>query len=279
MKNLRQVKDLIKNMAKEKAINAQILLRNYMLERLLERISLSDFKDKFILKGGMLVAAMVGVDMRSTIDMDTTIKDYPFSMDSVKIALESILLVEVEDGVEIKLIRIDQIREEDEYKGYRASLEAQMENARIPLKLDITTGDKITPKEITYEFNLLLENRTIEILSYNLETVLAEKIETLIARGTANTRMRDFYDIYILSKIYGSRIDSKILFEALSSTSERRESKELLAEGDLIIKEVFEADNLAKHWNRYQKNYTYASEISWDEIKEEVKKLCQGLVF
>lgn len=279
MKNLRQVKDLIKNMAKEKDINAQILLRNYMLERLLERISLSDFKDKFILKGGMLVAALVGIDMRSTVDMDATIKSYPVSRETIEVALESILSVEIEDGVDIKLIKIDEIRAEDEYGGYRASLEALMDNARIPMKLDITTGDKITPKEITYKFDLLLEKRTIEILAYNLETVLAEKIETLIARGTANTRMRDFYDIYILSKVHGHRIDDKTFAEALSSTSERRGSKRLLLEGDQILKEVFEDDSLNIHWTRYQKKYIYANEITWDEIKEEVIKLWQSLVF
>lgn len=241
MRNLRQLKDLIKNMAKEKNINAQILLRNYMLERLLERIALSEFKDNFILKGGMLVAGLVGVDMRSTVDMDATIKSYPVSLETIKYFLDSILSMEIDDGVDIKLIKIDEIRAEDDYAGFRVSLEAQMDNARIPLKIDITTGDKITPKEVVYTHDLLLEDRSIEILAYNIETVVAEKLETLIARGIANTRMRDFYDIYILSKVQGHNIDNDILTKALMSTSKKRGSESVLLDGDLIISEVFDS--------------------------------------
>ena len=277
MKNLRQLKDLIKNMAKEKDINAQILLRNYMLERLLERISLSEFKDKFILKGGMLVAALVGVDMRSTIDMDATIKSYPITLNSIQSVLDSILSVQIEDGVDMQLIKIEEIRGEDEYAGFRVSLEALMDNARIPLKVDITTGDKITPKEVVYKFDLLLEDRSIEILAYNIETVIAEKFETLVTRGITNTRMRDFYDIYILSKVQGHNIDKATLTEAIISTSEKRDSRAVLLDGKLIIKEVFESDALYSHWTRYQKKYSYADDISWDEIKEVVFEMWEGI--
>lgn len=267
MKNLRQVKDRIKNIAREKDINPQILLRNYMLERLLERISLSDFKDKFILKGGMLVAALVGVDMRSTIDMDGTIKSYPLTLNTIQSALDSILSVGIDDGVEMRLIKIEEIRAEDDYTGFRVSLEALMDNARIPLKIDITTGDKITPKEVAYRFDLLLEERSVDILAYNIETVIAEKLEVLISRGVTNTRMRDFYDLYILSKIQGDMIDNVILAQALISTSENRGSNDLLLDGELIIKEIFESDAMRRHWSRYQEKYNYAHDILWDEIK------------
>lgn len=273
MKNLRQIKDLIKNMAKEKDINAQILLRNYMLERLLERISLSEFKDNFILKGGMLVAALVGVDMRATVDMDATIKSYPVSLETIQDALDAILSVEIDDGVHMKLMKIDDIRAEDNYTGFRVSLEAHMDNARIPLKIDITTGDKIIPKEVVYKFDLLLEDRSIEILAYNIETVIAEKFETLIARGIVNTRMRDFYDIYILSKVQGHNIDIDTLAQAIISTSEKRGSKDLLLDGELIINEIFESSTMSSHWTRYQKKYSYADDISWDEIKEVVSEM------
>jgi len=277
MRNLRQLKDLIKNMAKEKDINAQILLRNYMLERLLERISLSEFKDKFILKGGMLIAALVGVEMRSTVDMDATIKSYPVSLETVENLLDSILSIPIDDGVDIKLIKIGEIRAEDEYAGFRVSLEALMDNARIPLKVDLTTGDKITPKEVSYTFDLLLEDRSIEILAYNLETVVAEKLETLIVRGVANTRMRDFYDIYILSKVHGIDIDNATLTKALISTSERRGSKNLLSDGNLIINEVFNSNILKDHWARYQNKYGYAKDITWVEIKEVVFELWDNM--
>jgi len=270
MRNLRQLKDLIKNMAKEKDINSQILLRNYMLERLLERISLSEFKNKFILKGGMLVAAIVGVDMRATVDMDATIKSYPVTLDSIQDILDSILSVPIDDGVDMKLINIKEIRAEDEYAGFRVSMEALMDGARIPLKVDITTGDEITPKEVVYKFDLLLEDRSIEILAYNIETVIAEKFETVIARGIANTRMRDFYDIYILLKVQGHNIDKDILSKATIATAEKRGSKSILLDGELVLKEVFESEILGNEWIRYQKQYSYSADISWKEVKEAV---------
>lgn len=277
MKTSRQLKDLIKNMANEKDINAQILLRNYMLERLLERISISEFKDKFILKGGMLVAALVGVDMRSTIDMDATIKSYPVTEKSIREAFDIILSVPLNDGVQIIYIKIEEIRAEDEYNGFRVSLEALMENARIPIKVDITSGDEITPKEVVYTFDLLLEDRSIDILAYNLETVLAEKIETIISRGIANTRMRDFYDIYILLKLQGYNIDNDLLTKALIATAKKRGSINLLDEGGLILKEVFADNSSYKHWTRYQVKYIYANDISWKEIETSVMELWSTL--
>lgn len=277
MKNLRQLKDLINNIAKENDINAQILLRNYMLERLLERISLSEFKDKFILKGGMLVAALVGVDMRSTVDMDATIKAYPVTKESIVDAFNNILSVPIEDGVDIEFKGIEEIRAEDEYNGFRVSLEVYMENARIPLKVDITTGDEITPKEVIYTFDLLLEDRSIDILAYNIETVIAEKLETIISRSIANTRMRDFYDIYILLEVQGHNIDKSLLTDAVIATAERRGSSNILLEGNLILKEVFSSDILYTHWTRYQKKYIYAKDISWGEIKEAVFKIWSSL--
>ncbi len=277
MKNLRQLKDIIKNMAKEKDINTQILLRNYMLERLLERISLSEFKDKFILKGGMLVAAIVGVDMRATVDMDATIKSYPVTLDSIKRILDSILSVPIDDGIYMKLINIKVIRTEDEYSGYRVSIEALMDDARIPLKVDITTGDEITPKEGVYKFDLLLEDRSIEILAYNIETVIAEKFETVIVRGIANTRMRDFYDIYILLKVQGHTIDKGTLSKAIMATTKKRGSKSILLDGELVLKEVFQSEILSREWSRYQKQYSYSADITWDKIKEAVSEIWNNI--
>ena len=273
MRSLRQVKDLINNMAKQKDINAQILLRNYMMERLLERIALSEFKDKFILKGGMLVAALVGVDMRSTIDMDATIKNYPVTLESIEKAFESILQVEVDDGVTIKIKKINEIRDEDEYHGFQISLDAKMENARIPMKIDITTGDKITPKEVTYKFDLLLEERSIEVLAYNVETVIAEKLETLIVRSFTNTRMRDFYDLYILLKLQGQNINGELLGAALAETAKRRNSVKDLSVGEQVIKEIFQEEILQDYWRKYQKEYNYAEDISWEEVKNAVESL------
>lgn len=270
MRNERQVKDLIKNLAKKKDINAQILLRNYMLERLLERISLSEYKDNFILKGGMLVAALVGVDIRSTIDMDATIKNYPVSLEAIEKVFNSIISVPIDDGVTMIIKKIDEIRDEDEYSGFRISLDAKLDNARIPVKVDITTADKITPKEVSYKFDLLLEDRSIDILAYNIETVLAEKIETIITRSTANTRMRDFYDVYILLKLQIENIDFKVLSKATSNTANKRNTVKILLEGDLILKEIFSDENMYNSWENYQAKYSYSEDISWNEIKESV---------
>ena len=212
----RQLKDLIRNLSKKKSADAQILMRNYMMERFLERIALSDYKDRFILKGGMLVAAMVGLDARATMDMDATIKGANVSVEDVENIISSILSVPLEDGVEFRVKRISEIMEEAEYPGVRVSLETTFDGVRTPLKIDISTGDVITPREVRYSFKLMLEERSIEVWAYNLETVLAEKLETVISRNVTNTRMRDFYDIHILQQIYGESLSAPVLLEAMS---------------------------------------------------------------
>ena len=237
MKSSTQLKALIRNLAKEKNINAQILMRNYMLERLLERISLSKYRFNFVLKGGMLVAAMVGLDARATIDMDATIKGYPLSEESVKGIFEEILAVPIDDGTQMRIKHIDAIRDEANYNGLRVSLEAIFDGIRTSLKIDITAGDKITPREISYRFNLMLEDRQIDIFAYNLETVLAEKLETVISRGITNTRMRDFYDIFILLKMHSDSLDKELLAKALASTAENRGTSGSFADGRVIIDE------------------------------------------
>lgn len=273
MRSITQIKDLIRNLAKQKEINAQILLRNYMLERLLERISRSDYKDNFILKGGMLVAALVGVDMRSTIDMDATIKSFPVNKESIEDVFRSILAVSVDDGVEMNLKRIEEIRAEDDYEGYRVSIDAMMGTAKIPIKVDITTGDEITPKEVVYSFDLLLENRTIDILAYNIETVIAEKFETILSRGIANTRIRDYYDIYILLKLQGHKVENSVLAVAVRKTAEKRGSGAILFNGQAVLDEILFDDGLQVHWQRYQKKYSYAEDISWEDVKSSVEIL------
>lgn len=273
MKSSTQIKSLIRNLAKEKEINAQILLRNYMLERLLERISESKYKDNFILKGGMLVAALVGVDMRSTIDMDATIKSLPVNQESIEAVFKVILKIPIDDGVEMILKRIDEIRDDDQYSGYRVSIEAVMDNARIPIKVDITTGDEITPKEVMYTFDLLLEDRSIDILAYNIETVIAEKFETILTRNITNTRMRDFYDIYILVKLQGHRIEHKLLSEAVRKTAEKRGSVSALQDGQAILEEVRWDTGLEQHWLNYRRKNSYADNIMWEDINLSLANL------
>lgn len=196
IKTARQLKDLIRNLSREKSADAQLLMRNYMMERFLERISLSEYRDKFILKGGMLVAAMVGLDARSTMDLDATVKGANVNVEDIENLISAIVSVPIDDGVKFQLKSISEIMDEAEYPGIRVSMTTTFDGVVTPLKIDISTGDAITPREVRYSFKLMLENRSIDIWAYNLETVLAEKLETIITRTTTNTRMRDFYDIY-----------------------------------------------------------------------------------
>ena len=237
----RQLKDLIRNLSKKKSADAQILMRNYMMERFLERIALSDYKDRFILKGGMLVAAMVGLDARATMDMDATIKGANVSVEDVENIISSILSVPLEDGVEFRVKRISEIMEEAEYPGVRVSLETTFDGVRTPLKIDISTGDVITPREVRYSFKLMLEERSIEVWAYNLETVLAEKLETVISRNVTNTRMRDFYDIHILQQIYGESLSAPVLRDALAATAKKRGTLLQMQKAEAIFDEVEES--------------------------------------
>jgi len=266
-----QLKALIRNISKEKKVNAQILLRNYMLEKLLERISVSKYKYNFILKGGMLIAAMVGLDTRSTMDMDATIKGVPVSKETIRVMFDGILAVNVNDNVTMTIKSIDDIRDEADYAGLRVSINTSFDGIKQDLKIDITTGDTITPCEVGYKFNLMLEDRTIEVLAYNLETVLAEKLETIISRGTTNTRMRDYYDIHILAKLQAENIDQKLLVQALNGTAIKRGTVALLENKRLIISEIKASIIMQDLWTRYQKKYNYAEDISWGDVMNAVE--------
>jgi len=269
-----QLKALIRNLSKEKSVQAEIILRNFMLERLLERISLSPFRDKFILKGGMLIAAMVGIDTRSTMDMDATIRGIPFSEEALEKTMKEILAYPVNDGVKMTLIGFENIRDEAEYPGIRVSIEAVFDKTRQVMKVDITTGDKITPRAVEYSFKLLLENRCISILAYNLETVLAEKLETILSRSTANTRMRDYYDVYILTTLRAQDINLSLFAEAFRNTAEKRGSyNRLLKNGDDIMLEIEKSQVLTELWSRYQQKNSYADDLTWSQVIASVKYL------
>ena len=273
----RQLKDLIRNLSKKKSADAQILMRNYMMERFLERISLSEYKDKFILKGGMLVAAMVGLDARATMDLDATIKGANVSLTDVETIISNIIAIPIDDGVSFRIKRISEIMEEADYPGVRVSMETKFDGVITPLKIDISTGDVITPKEIRYRFNLMLEDRTIEVWAYNLETVLAEKLETVISRNVTNTRMRDFYDIYILQKLHGEQLNKEILWNALVATARKRGTLEQIESGDIreIFDEIETSSVMENLWKAYKKNYSYAVDISWHIVMESVRYLYQ----
>ena len=253
-------------------------MQNFMLERLLERISVSKYQQNFILKGGFLIAAMVGLDTRATMDMDATIKGLPVNEQTVRKMFEEICKIELEDDVTFHFRSIGEIREGDEYTGYRVSLSANYPPMAVPLKLDITTGDKITPKEIEYQFRLLLEDRSISVLAYNLETIMAEKLETIISRGDQNTRPRDCYDIYILAKLQYANIDPDALKAALSATTMKRGSSEVVKEYCSIMDTVKTSEVMQQQWKNYQKDFDYAADIMFEDACDLVVELMDELM-
>lgn len=275
-KNRAQLKAWIKNMSEKVEVNENIILQNYMLERLLERISVSNYKNKFVLKGGMLITAIVGIDMRNTLDMDATIKGFNLEKDNLEKILIEIFNIDLDDGVTFEFRSIKEIRQEDEYGGYRVALDSKFDKLVVPMKLDITTGDVITPKEINYKFDLMFEDRSIEILAYNLETVIADKFETIISRNIDTTRARDFYDIYILWTTQAKNFDKKVLGQAILKKFEYRESMDKLNDIDEIMEVIKESDVLMEHWKNYQSKFSYAEDISYEDtinVLEEIRKL------
>jgi len=269
----KQLKDLIRNLSKEKAADAQILMRNYMMERFLERISLSDYKDKFILKGGMLVAAMVGLDSRSTMDLDATVKGENVRAEDIEGLISDIITVPVDDGVAFHIKNISEIMDEAEYPGIRVSMTTIFDGVVTPMKIDISTGDAITPREVQYNFKLMLEERFIEIWAYNLETVLAEKLETIITRTTTNTRMRDFYDIYILHQLHGKNLEPTIFSEALRATAHSRGTENHLSESYEVFDDIENSFIMKRHWLSYQRKFSYAAELEWSAIMAAVREV------
>lgn len=273
IKTAKQLKDLIRNLSKEKSADAQVLMRNYMMERFLERISLSEYRDNFILKGGMLVAAMVGLDARSTMDLDATVKGTNVNVTDIEHLIASIITVPIKDGVTFQLKSISEIMDEAEYPGIRVSMATIFDGVVTPLKIDISSGDAITPREVRYSFKLMLEDRSIDVWAYNLETVLAEKLETIIARTTTNTRMRDFYDIYILKQLHGESLNPDVFRKALLATAHKRETEKYLTDAKEVFQEVKDSHVMQKLWTAYRKKFSYAAELEWNSVMEAVRFL------
>jgi len=266
MKNAMQLKSKIKQFAMKNNISAQAVMQIYIFEKILERISLSDYKEHFILKGGVLISSILGIHNRTTMDLDTTLKNYPLAHDTVKIIFSNICAIYLEDGFEFSLLKIEKIRDEDKYGGFRVTLRAEYQTIKTPLKIDITTGDSITPKEINYQYHTIFDQKIIHILAYNIETVLAEKYETILRRNILNTRPRDFYDFYILTKSQSHKIKKEILMKAVISTFSKRQSSDLLDEKVSILEDIKNDETMRKRWDQYTKEYFYADKISFDDV-------------
>lgn len=276
IKNSMSLKAKINNIAKEEKIAPQVVMQIYMLERLLERISISEYKDNFILKGGMLISSIVGIDSRSTMDMDTTIKGFKLDIENLKSILQKIIDIDIEDNIKFKIIDIENIREDDDYGGLRIHLQANFDEMPVDLKIDVTTGDKITYGEINYKYNLLLEERSIDIWTYNIETIIAEKYETIVKRSVLNTRIRDFYDLYMLTHLEKQNISNKMLAEAIKETSKHRETFDIINDKNMVedvIDSVKNNKTLQQQWSIYQKKYEYAKDIKYEQLLESITRI------
>lgn len=264
------LKGRIKNYAKSNNIAVQVVLQNYMFECFLARLSVSEYNEKFVVKGGMLIAAIVGLDTRSTMDLDTTLRNLPLTEEKITEAVEAICKIDMKDDVVFTVKFIDPIRKDDIYGGYCVRLDAVYDTIVTPLSIDVSTGDVITPDAVKYEFSGIFdEDIRISLWGYNIETVIAEKVETILRRGVFTTRPRDYYDVYILGTT--QEYDKEIYKEALKATSEHRGSTEQISDVEGILKQISESDDLKEIWRKYQKKFAYASDISYENVLEVLR--------
>lgn len=268
-----QIKGRIKSVAKRNNADARTLMRIYMMERFLERLAQSEYRDNFIIKGGILVTAMIGVAHRSTMDIDTSMKNLNLSAEDALRVVNQVKDIDLDDGVSFEVKDVSNIMDEMEYPGIRVTMNANVGRLITPLKIDISTGDVITPRAIEFNYDLLLEDRSISLWSYNLETILAEKLQTVLARGILNTRMRDFYDIRMLLDTYEDKVNKAVLKDAFAATCKKRGTDHLQEQAEDIIKIIDADEQLQVLWRAYQKKYSYAADIDYASVISGVRKL------
>ena len=268
-----QIKGRIKSVAKQNNADARTLMRIYMMERFLERLTQSEYRDNFIIKGGILVTAMIGVAHRSTMDIDTSMKNLNLSAEDALRVVNQVKDIDLDDGVSFEVKDVSNIMDEMEYPGIRVTMNANVGRLITPLKIDISTGDVITPRAIEFNYDLLLEDRSINLWSYNLETILAEKLQTVLARGILNTRMRDFYDIRMLLDTYEDKVNKAVLKDAFAATCKKRGTDNLQEQAEEIVKIIEADEQIQVLWRAYQKKYSYAADIDYASVIRGVRKL------
>lgn len=268
IKTSRQLKDKVSNLSGNDSKKSQTLIRKYMMERFLARISHSKYKNNFILKGGMLVSALVGVESRATMDIDTTVRMLPLTKDNAIEVIAEIMKIDLDDDIFYEIKKVEDIMEEHDYSGVRFTISVTLEKLRDTIKIDISTGDEITPSAIEFSYPMMFDDERINIWSYNLETMLAEKLETVIARSTLNTRMRDFYDIHILWSEKANMINIETLRRAIINVARKRETLELFDNMDEILDDIAESDYLRNNWNNYRKGSYYVGDLEWADVLE-----------
>ena len=263
MKTSEQIKGAIRNISKKTGVNPNSLLQMCLFEGILEKLSKSKYSENFILKGGLLISSLIGVDMRSTMDMDTTLRGIPLNEVSISNILNEILAIEIDADIEYKLIKLSPIRQEDVYEDFCASISCIFGKINATLNIDITTGDVITPREMNYSYSKILEEGTIPIMTYTIETILAEKFETISSRNITTTRARDFYDLYMIYSIYKDKIDKDILRKAIERTSKYRGSFETALQYKEIVELFRESETPKELWKKYTQNNPYSKDVDF----------------
>ena len=274
--NANSFKAKIKNISKDKGIPAQQVQQHYLIEQVLKLISTSSYRDSFIVKGGYLIGQMIGLDKRTTMDLDVTLKGTEMSRENLIDIFEEILCSKT-DGFSFSVDKLEPIRQDDEYGGFSLKLNATFDTLKEFVFIDITTGDKITPREITYSMTSIFTNESIKIWTYNLETVLAEKLETIISRGLASTRPRDRYDLFTLYKLRKEEINLEVLKNALENTAEKRKSKETIYNWEEQVRGIEISDYQKELWIRYQRQFKYAKDVSFDNSVQVIREIMQQI--
>ena len=271
IKNKDSLKVKVSNLALRTNIPNKYLIQSFMFEALLKRISVSKYKDKFIIKGGLLLSSIFGVNLRSTMDLDTTIKGLPLDRTTITKVINEIISIDLKDNIKLEIENIKDIREEELYSGFNINLKAEFDGLRTNLMIDITTGDVITYKEVQFEYKTLFDNEIVNIMTYNYETIIAEKFEAIISRNIDNTRMKDYYDLYMFVNLKWNDIDKTILRKAIFNTSEKRETLNYIENADKYIELINEDSKLKSLWKNYQNNYAYAKDISFENTIAAIK--------
>lgn len=264
--NAEQLKGKIRYYSQQTKLPPQEILQMYLFERILERMAASKYSNNFILKGGLLISSMLGIAERSTMDMDVTVRGINMDENTVTQAVNDILNINGDDGINFVFKKIEPIREDDEYFNFRVHFNAVFGKINSPMKIDITTGDIITPSAVEYSYKSLFDDKTIPVMAYNKETVIAEKYETIIRRNIANTRARDFYDLYKFFKLYRNTIDPKVLKSAVNNTAQKRNSTSEINNAVEIINEMRDEKYLQNLWKNYTATYAYAANITFNDL-------------
>lgn len=276
--NAQSLKDKAKNFAIKNNLEVQQVLQNYMFERFLERLSKSKYKNNFILKGGFLLSSIMGINIRSTMDIDANITGMDFSEDKILKLVQDIISIELNDNVTFEIDKSEPIKEDNEYGGYSFKIIGKVFNLKIIFHIDISTGDLITPKAIEYEYKTLLEDNIINLYTYNSETIIAEKLQTILVRSVANSRMKDFYDLYYFSTNKWKEIDKKTLSDAINVTFKHRNSLNELNNYESIINEISKSSLIKERWTSYQNRFSYAQNVSFDSVTDSINKVYREVI-